>query len=77
MLITLNINEDDLFDSLEPRIKKLLDLHLDTIVTEAIEQGMKDMDTLIASRIEEGLKKSTRSYTMEELESALKQENEQ
>jgi hypothetical protein len=52
MIYTVVMSDDDLFDAIEDRIKHLIEVHVDSMITEAIEEGMKDMKTLLKTELE-------------------------
>ena len=55
IICDLHIEQDRLWDAIEDRVTKTLDLHLDSIVTEAIEGGMRDVEQLVKMEISKQL----------------------
>ena len=77
IICDLHIEQDRLWDAIEDRLKEWAHMHIDELVSDAMLGFEKDLEYIVDGafkRAENNFEKKLH-YTMEELEAALKETN--
>ena len=77
IICDLHIEQDRLWDAIEDRLKEWAHMHIDELVSDAMLGFEKDLEYIVESAFKRAENKFHKqlNYSMEELEAALKETN--